>query len=389
MKPITGKIQRLRQRRRKDGSWRVWWEAETAIRGLGFSAVELDPDRPSWSVREAEKLNRDVARRRKGTVITTGGRTINDLIEHYLQSRLFRDMRKTTQASYRNQLAPVSAKWGNEHAGHFTKAIMRTWYETLCEASGPWQAKSLVRMMSILFSYAELIGWRPDNSNPCFRLKLRQPAGRSRTATWHELDALVAAATSPDVNLPEIALAVLLSALQGQRQTDVRMARVQDFSQVTLPAAPGRDQETIWIWRWTRSKKQNAGVAPVHTETVPHLEAAMARVKVEHDELLLDSRTGRPISLDLFQKRFAVVRAKAAETAPTVATLQFRDLRRTFGNLARAGGASRDDTADVLGNSAAVNPQLQVIYMDTQFETARRAIDAVKRPGKEEEEKRA
>lgn len=50
--------------------------------------------------------------------------------------------------------------------------------------------------------------------------------------------------------------------------------------------------------------------------------------------------------------------------------------------LSRAGGATKDDTGDVLGNSAAVNPRLGETYMPAQLETASRAVMAIKRPAK-------
>ena len=60
----------------------------------------------------------------------------------------------------------------------------------------------------------------------------------------------------------------------------------------------------------------------------------------------------------------------------------YRQMR--LGKNHRAGGASRDDVGDVLGNSAAVNPLLGETYMPASFETASRAIAAVKvpKPGK-------
>eukprot|EP00919_Chromeraceae_sp_WS-2016_P079842 GHVR01188887.1.p1 GENE.GHVR01188887.1~~GHVR01188887.1.p1 ORF type:complete len:110 (-),score=14.87 GHVR01188887.1:181-510(-) len=64
--PITDKVTGLRQRRRANGSWRVWWEPNQSARDLGFDAVELNADRATWSVREAKRLNEDVDRKRKG-----------------------------------------------------------------------------------------------------------------------------------------------------------------------------------------------------------------------------------------------------------------------------------------------------------------------------------
>lgn len=78
------------------------------------------------------------------------------------------------------------------------------------------------------------------------------------------------------------------------------------------------------------------------------------------------------------------MRAAAAKNSglTPLSRLQFRDLRRIFGILSRAGGSTRDDTADVLGNSAATNLRLAETYMPSQLDTASRAVDAIRRPGK-------
>ena len=54
----------LRQRRRADGAWRVWWEPSKTVRALGFAPVELPASAPTKALREAERLNREVARAR-------------------------------------------------------------------------------------------------------------------------------------------------------------------------------------------------------------------------------------------------------------------------------------------------------------------------------------
>lgn len=82
-------------------------------------------------------------------------------------------------------------------------------------------------------------------------------------------------------------------------------------------------------------------------------------------------------------------KAAVAAGYPAAASLQFRDLRRTFGVLSRAGGASADDTGDVLGNSAATNPRLRQTYMPPSLTTASRAVAAIGRPLPSSERKKA
>lgn len=363
----------LRQRRRAGGDWRVWWEPSAAAREKGFRPVELDAGRPTWSVNEARKLARDVTRALTGNAVPRAGlRTMSALIQDYQASPAFRKLAAKTQADYRARMRVIARKWGGDPVTGFTKPVMRTWYETLLDASGEWQAVAMLRIMSLLFSYAELKGWRPEDSNPCRRLKMQTPDPRSRAADWAEIDALLAAAR--DLGWPAMECAIALALYQGQRQTDIRGARKEGFRQIVR----GRKPELVWVLQ--RSKRGNLGTIPVHPEAAPLVRAQLMRGEHPTGPLLVDDVTGQPWTEDLFGDRFAAVRAAAAKKHPSLKTLQFRDLRRTFGVFARAGGATVDDVGNVLGNSVAVDPTLEETYLPPTYDTTARAVAAVKRP---------
>lgn len=166
---------------------------------------------------------------------------------------------------------------------------------------------------------------------------------------------------------------------QGQRETDVMLARCGDFSdRITRD---GDESRARVQWTFTRSKRGNAGAMWLHDEVAPRIRGLIRNAPAER-RLLQDEETGADYHEDLFIRRWVKVRDLAAKALPALAGLQFRDLRRTFGILSRAGGATRDDAADVLGNSAATNPRLAETYMPSQLDTASRAVDAVKRPAR-------
>lgn len=373
--PPTG----LRERPRADGSVRLWWEPSAEARAQGMKPVELDANRLTWSVRRANQLNRDAAR---GPRAPTVGQTVGHLIDDYLASRAYKEKRDRTRQTYRQFFAVIRQKWGGSLVADFTKPVINTWYEVLIDARGPAMAVALVRHFSILFSHAELRGWRAEGSNPCQRLKLRIPKGRRRVASWDELDALLAAADQ--LGLRNVGHGIILSALQGQRQTDVITARARHFHQITLPpATEGAEPEDLWVWMFERSKRGNEAFAVLHDETVARLGNILSRT--DDAPLLTDDRTGAPWSPRLFGDRFAEVREAAiAAGYPALAGLQYRDLRRTFGALGRRAGASKDDLADILGNSAAVSQHLGDVYMAPQIITALRVIRAIQRPAKDE-----
>jgi integrase len=374
----------LRSRQRADGTVRVWWEPRAADRKLGFTVVELDADRMTWSRRQAQALNDQVAAARAGgpgakakaVKGRAGGRSVSALIADYRLTPHFKGrLAAKTRDSYGKLLLQIEAKWGVYRVAEFDKATMAAWYRTLFDTRGTRIAQALIRMMSILFAHAEELGWRPDNSNPCMRLKLVTPVVRSRAGTAAELEALLAAADA--IGQPGMGLAIRLAVYQGQRQTDIRQAQRSAFSLRDLPTG-----KRAWVWQFVRQKRGTPATLVIHQAVVPQLRGALADPSAEH--LIRDASTGRPYDEFLFNKRWRAIRDWAADPEKggcgQIGDLQFRDLRRTFGILARAGGASRDDVGDVLGNSAAVNPQLGEVYMPASLETASRAVAAVPMP---------
>ncbi|MGY9047698.1 MAG: hypothetical protein ACKVKF_11690 [Rhodobacterales bacterium] len=377
--PIPNPPRWLRQRQRTDGSWRIWWEPNAKARQGGFAPVELDPKRLTWSVREATRLNGDVdSVGSKGARQVSGGRTVDALIAQYQASSRFTKKSAATRKGYSADMKLIAEKWGSRAIGEFTRPVIYTWYETLAASRGQTYAVNIIRAFSVLFTYAELLGWRSENSNPCFRLGMTPTEPRHRSASWDEFDALVR--TADDLGMPAMACAIVLAVLQAPRQNDIIHARLDAFRPVTM-ALPGEDAaRDVWIWEMIRSKKKNYGVMPLHDEVLPRVQAMQDRAIDDQIYLLHDDATGLPYSGDLFRKRWATIRATAASRMPKLKTLQFRDLRRTFGVMSRAGGADRADVGDVLGNSAAINPQLGETYMPPSFHTAARAVGSIQRP---------
>ena len=391
--PVGDPPPRLRQRQRADGTWRIWWEPETAVRKLGFATVELDAKAPLKAAREARKLNEAVAEARiSGTAPRSrrGPVCIEDVIEDLRRSVQWGQLAAKTRVSYDKGFRLIIRKWGAAPVQDFTKPMARTWYEALYRDSGSWQAASLIRLLSIVMAHAELRGWRPENSNPCYRLGVTIPKGRGRVATWEEFDALQAAALR--VGLPSIGVLAALSMLAGQRETDCYLATRQEFDQRRVRWPGAAEPADVWVWDLTRSKTGASGTILLHDELAPMVAAIMARPAPADARLVIEERVGRPYDEDLFQSRWGEVRAAAIAggdnypACPTLASLQFRDLRRSFSVHARRNGASIGDTGDAIGNSAAVNARIKGIYMPPEFFTAARAVTAVARPKPERKE---
>lgn len=376
-------VKGMRQRQRADGSWRLWWEPSAADRARGIKPVDLDADRPSWSIRKAKELNKDAAPDRAPRT-GVGGRTLDALCELYLTSRFFLDKAPSTQADYEGKIAAIRKKWGTWAVIDFTKPVMNEWYETLLSTGKKDWAGHLLGMMSILMSFAEIQGWRPENSNPCFRMKRKGQTKRDRIAEWAEYDALIEAADAmADEGAPvmrAVAAAIALATMTAQRQTDICQARIEDFKERACTDDAGQPS-TALVWELTRSKRKTAGAIPIHPEILWRIRNLLDTAEEDQTYLLLDV-TGKPFTKYRINRFYRQVRDRAARTEPRIKSLQFRDLRRTFGNWARMGGADKSDVADVLGNKADQDAGLSQIYMAPSLEAVLRAQAAVQRPKK-------
>ncbi len=367
----------LRQRQRANGSWRLWWEPNSTQRKLEFEPVELDANRPTWSVKEATRINKMVASVAAGnpaTALATGEDgprkgSFDQLVARYFKSPEFDQLSDASKDSYSATIKTLRRKWATARVADFDRAICKEYYDALYGTGRHTQALHLIRMLSVLLSYAVEIGW--IEHNPALNLRKVTPPPRQRLATWDEIDALMDAAAT--LNWPTMGLAVALSVFNGQRQADIINARVDAFK--------------AGHWTLTRSKNKRTSRLALHEETMKWLPAAMAVGREDRERLILDPVTGLPTTKYGFSKRFDQMRAQAAKACPSLLAphrLQFRDLRRTFSALAREAGVEDRDRADALGNTSDVNSALSQTYNPPSDRAAANAIHSIARPERKE-----
>lgn len=380
--PLLDTCPGLRQRQLADDTWSIWWEPNAKQRAAGATRVDLSAMAPGDALRRARALHKVASAKlvkATRTVATQRG-TMQALIDDYVQSKAFRDdITPVTQGGYCSYLTLIATKWGTTPVVNFDRPMVGLWYEALLKAHGAWRANATYRMLSILMSHAEYRGLRVENSNPCRKIKQAKTAGRTRVATWPEIDALLAAARK--LGLRHIRLGILLALMGGQRQTDARLVRPDAFFTIPGDARLTGSDRPIWIWNLTQNKRGRVLQVPLHRMIVPVLRAQLVAARnAGPGTLIWDPSTGKPLTKERYFHYWEQVRALAATTVPSVATLQARDLRRSFGTLSRLGGTSRSDVADVLGNTAGTNHTLADAYMPQQIETSLRAVNAIARP---------
>lgn len=370
--PVLAPIDGLRQRARADGSWRVWWEPSAKQAKRGAITVDLSHLRPGEAQRRATALTKEYST----STPSPRSHSVDSLITDYLASHWFAKLRASTQATYRQNLRPIAAKWGPHPVPTFTGPIITLWYETLYRDRSSARAHALITMMQILFKHAERRGWIAKGSNPCADIGMEKPVPEAtRVATAAEITALIHAA---DGRNPALALALRLSLNTGQRIGDIRDANPADFQPCKIPVAGRVKRVQGYIWRMVRSKRSNAAIIPIiDAELVAALNAQLAREDVQAQGRLLLNGHGLPFTRDRLGTHYDTIRAIAVKSLPSLAGLQWRDLRRTFGVRLRMANVSRDDVGDILGNTVGISADLAARYTPATTESTTRAIAAV------------
>lgn len=218
-----------------------------------------------------------------------------------------------------------------------------------------------------VMSYArDLIAWanREEDTalaNPFEKLNLASPGGRIRYAEAAEIGHMVTTALA--MNRPALTDAIALALGTCQRRSDVL--------QLTWKIrAEGRFQLV--------QQKTGAVVgASLPKSTQAWLDAAWSRTAASGVLPLPDAPIlpyGRP---DALSADWALVRAEAAKTMPSVADLLFHDLRDTAFTRLIESGSDIVSACQVSGHSIKQATTIEKAYLSHRFEIADRAINRI------------
>lgn len=399
---------KIRVRYFKWRNGRPRWEPGPALRRLGLVGVDLKNASGQWlsegdAIMRAQALNAEADAQRLGSKPPQRGiprvpHSCEDLWERYRQSTKFTELAEATRYDYEAKAQPFlygftatrhqefgarTIKPGERIEGFapysvaaIDKPIMFGFAEILAFQKGKSMGLGIVAVARRLFSFAELIGWRSENSNPAFRLELARPAPRLRLGTPAEIAALVSASDAMPVMdrhgrqrglLHSMGDAIVLALHSGQRQRDV----------LAMP-------DTIVDAERIRLSQFKTGAA-VDVKMTPACSARMAAAKGRSragDVVPLDARpiivhegTREAYNAHTFRHLYADVRAEAAKACPSVADLQFLDLRDTAVTRLALAGCSKWQIASITGHSFESIDRILKHYLVLSAEFADPAID--------------
>jgi len=343
------------------------WEPSKELRTLGWTAVPLGEDFGAAVIAcEAENAKLDAWRAGAMTgapksVERTDHRyaTWADLDRRFdgpdglegISYKMNRPYSAKTKIEYRSRMKFLRA-WANNGAmklRHITPESVMELRNELVKGTSPHTAAAILRVLSVMTSWAEQHGLIERGKDPAKRLNIPEPQSRRKRVQPDVVEAIAAMALKKGWDA--IALAVRMGFYMVQRPSDLRALtdfnwrKAIDIAPHDRAALAGPDGE-VWTFR-LKQKKTGAWVdlaVPYDIRAAVDAALTIERRKKNREAthanlpILTDHTTGRVWHEHNFTKyvRMAINETIAAARAANdeylvdqLTGLQFRDLRRS------------------------------------------------------------
>ncbi len=156
---------------------------------------------------------------------------------------------KVNRAYLRSRLLP----WFRDlPVGEIDRREVERWFAALRET--PAAANRSLPILSVILRQAELYGYRPEDSNPCVRLRRFRERGRSRFLSEAEFRQLGRALEVHEDSAPLPIALIRLLALTGCRQGELRTLKWSEYREGNLYLRDSKvGPRTVWLSSSARS----------------------------------------------------------------------------------------------------------------------------------------
>ena len=259
----------------------------------------------------------------------------------------------TRAAHADNMRRAILPAFGNRPVDAITARDVRNWFDDL-SATRTGLANRALAVLSSLMKHAEVLGLRPEGSNPCRGLRRRKIGFEARYLSGDEFAALGRALDGAEGDHPFAAAALLFLLYTGARKSEALRLRWEHVhgARAVLPDSK-TGPRTIWL------------AAPAR---------AVLAAQHRHDDCpwVFASTSGDPVSVD---KAWKMIRAEAGLDG-----LRIHDLCHSHASHAIMKGESLHVTGRLLGHRRATTTNRYTHLDDpTLSEAAERVAGAIER----------
>ena len=188
----------------------------------------------------------------------------------------------------RRQILPA---FSGRHIAEITRSEVQRWFASL--RATPVAADRSMPILSVILKEAELMGYRPEGSNPCRGIRRYRRKGRERFLSNEEIRRVAARLAAHEVDWPLEVAAFRLLMLTGCRKSEIVSLRWSDYRAGHLFLRDSKTgPRTVWLSRAAREilgrvPRTSAWLFPVRQGDEPRsrnwLDPFWRRVRVEAD----------------------------------------------------------------------------------------------------------
>ncbi len=224
----------------------------------------------------------------------------------------------------------------------------RRWFASLHAL--PASADRSLPILSVVMRHAEVLGHRPEGSNPCKGIRRHRRRGRERFLSTAEFARLGAALARCATDRPAEAAILRLLLLTGCRKGEILTLKWRDYREGRLFLRDGKTgPRTVWLSTAAR-------------EVLDRLPRRSAWI-------FPAPRTGGPLPARTLDATWFALRAEAG-----LSDVHLHDLRHSYASMALARGETVLAIGRLLGHS---DPATTLKYIHLADPTVRAAANAV------------
>ena len=228
---------------------------------------------------------------------------------------------------------------------------VQRWFSSL--RAKPAAADRSAPLLSLIFKEAELLGYRPDESNPCRGLRRYRPKGRERFLTDDEIRRLGAGLAGRPARHRLAAAAIRLLLLTGCRSDEILSLRWRDYRDGNLFLADSKTgPRTVWLSQPAREL----------------LDALPRRGRF----VFPGRRAGRPRSDNWLWNHWNRIRAEVG-----LGDVRLHDLRHSYATLALRNGTNVLTIGRLLGHADPATTMKYTHLADAMVRAATEAVSAL------------
>jgi integrase len=313
------------------------------------------PDLTAHQARaEAERLRGEIAggsdpataRREAKT-----GMTVTLALAEFDADHVTVRLRPNTVLEYRRIInVTIIPELGNRHLRDVERSDIARFHHRLRDT--PALANRALAILSKMFNWVELLGYRPDGSNPCRHVQKYKENARERFLSESELARLADALRETEAVMPYAAAAIRLLILTGARRGEILALRWQhvDFEAACL-----------------RLPDSKTGAKVIHL-TPAALEILQSLPRIENNPFVI---VGLKAGTHLFDLKGAWMRVRSQAGLEGV---RLHDLRHSFASVAVGAGLSLPMIGKLLGHTQQQTTQRYAHLADDPVKAANELV---------------